>query len=258
MKLARRFVLATALLVSAGVAAQTAGPTEHTAADDTDVSPNEIVVTGYADIVVNGRARRCRPVSDDPLDRVRVASLLDYSMIVPDEQGGYAARRVTEQITGPEFWQRVGIGMGAYRFRAPSADTPMCIGGRADPGSFAGFRRIVDATPYRGHRMRFTAWVATRDARQVSFWLATGGVIEGGPLLNGGNTNNVRFGGDHGWTPVLIETGPIDAKARHISYGFNLQGWGDVWVYQPTLEVVTDPLDSARTGDRIVIGYDKG
>lgn len=219
--------------------------------------PNtEIVVSAFPnhDIVVNGRARHCTPAAGDPLDSVSVPGWLDYMMIVPDDQGGFVARRADEQITGPEFWQRVGINIGAYRFRAPSADKPMCIGGRGGPNGHGGFRRIVDAAPYRGHRMRFTAWVATGDAGQVNFWLATGPLLEGGRILNGGNTNDVRFGGDHDWTPVLFETGPIDEHARHISYGFNLQGSGDVWIYEPKLEIVTDQPDAARTDDLIVIG----
>jgi hypothetical protein len=189
-------------------------------------------------------------------------------MIVPDEQGGFVGTRVTERITGPEFWQRVGIGMGAYNFRAPKVGKPMCIGGRGGGDSFGGFRRIVDAAPYRGYRLRFTAWVATRSAGQVSFWLAAGSdqlpagdehPNEARPpkrdrLLNGGNTNNVPFRGNHGWTPVLIETGPIHTNADHISYGFNLQGSGDVWVHEPRLEIVVDQPENARTDDRIVIG----
>ena len=131
------------------------------------------------------------------------------------------------------------------------------------------FRRIVDATRYRGHRLRFTAWVATRRAQQVSFWLAAGTewrekrrqfeVLRTpfNALLNGGNTNNIPLSGDHGWTPVLIETGPIHKDAHHISYGFNLQGSGDVWVYQPKLEIVTDAAAGSRSDDLIVIGHDE-
>jgi hypothetical protein len=220
-----------------------------------ETGANEIVVTGFGDIVVNGRARRCRPAPRDPLDQVRVPGWPEYLMIVPADGGGFIARRANERITGPEFWQRVGVNMGAYRFRAQSADKPMCVGGRGGPQGFAGFRRIVDAAPYRGHRMRFTAWVATGDADQVNFWLAAGSLPEGGDTLNGGNSNHVRFSGDHGWTPVMFETGPIDALARHVSYGFNLQGSGDVWVHQPLLEVVADPVESARTDDVIKVGY---
>ena len=153
--------------------------------------------------------------------------------------------------------------MERYVFRTPPDGKPMCVGGRNEEAGFAGFRRILDAAPYRGHRVRFTAWVATGRAGQVNFWLAAGTVWRMVPklserplpnqLLNGGNTNHVRFGGDNGWTPVLIETGPIHQDAHHISYGVNLQGSGDVWVYQPKLEIVTDGKDTAGQ-DLIMIG----
>jgi hypothetical protein len=261
--------IAVALLAACPVPAQTGA------------SASEIVVGvfTYSDIVVNGRARRCQPRAGDPLDKVNVPVDLDphtgmprpiHLAIVPDGRGGYVAGPNSEQISGPEFWQRVGVGMDQYVFRAPSNGRPMCLGGRrgSEEGSrFAGFRRIVDAAPYRGHRLRFTALVATGRAKQVSFWLAAGDdwdrVVRGPvrqpvpELLNGGNTNNVRFGGNNDWTPVVLETGPIDPQAHHVSYGFNLQGSGDVWVHEPRLEVVPDQPGGADPGDRIVIGRDQ-
>ena len=246
----------TAALFSVGIGPSAA---QTSAANPDDVSENEIVVTGFPEIVVNGRATRCQPVAGDPLDDVNIQVQMDphtgmpmpaYLAIVPDGGNGYVSVPNNEQITGPDFWQRVGVGMDQYVFRAPSANRPMCLGGRSGINQFAGYRRIVDATPYRGHRLRFTAWVATGRARQVNFWLAAGTEWKERPrrfertpsnaLLNGGNTNGVPFGGDHGWTPVLLETGPIHQDADHISYGFNLQGSGDVWVYDPKLEVVAD------------------
>jgi hypothetical protein len=237
--------------------------------DDARLPQAEIVVDGVRDIVVNGRARRCRAVADDPLNDVKRADGPELMAIVPDGSGGYVSAPNAEQITGAEFWQRVGVGMSAFVFRGPSAGKPMCVGGgEVGTNNFAGFRRIVDATPYRGHRLRFTAWVATGRARQVSFWLAAGTEWRQKPpplkgkrtpfnkLLDGGNTNSVPFGGDHGWTPVLLETVPLPEDADHVSYGFNLQGWGDAWVYDPRLEVVDQP-EGSRTGDRIVIGRDQ-
>lgn len=248
MTLARHAWPALALLALPGASAAQSG-----APDEAPAPGGEIVVSAFPnnDIVVNGRARRCRPAAGDPLDRVSVPGWLDYMMIVPDGGGGFVAKRVTEEITGPEFWQRVGIHMGSYSFRAGSGDKPMCIGGRGGPDSFGGFRRIVDAAPYRGHRVRFTAWAATGDAGQVSFWLASGLQLK--RLYDGGNTNNVPFGGNHDWTPVLLETGPIDEAAEHISYGFNLQGSGNVWVHEPKLEIVEQP-EERRTDDLVVIG----
>jgi hypothetical protein len=244
-----------------------------------DEAENEIVVSASSieEIVVNGRAARCRPAAGDPLDAVRVRSEIDphsgqprpaYLAIVPDGSEGHVAVPNAEQITGPDYWQRVGLGIDRFVFRGPSAGMPMCIGGRSGDDRFAGFRRVVDAAPYRGHRLRFTARVATGRARQVNFWLAAGTVWRDKPrrserprpnqLLNGGNSNGAPFGGDRGWTTVVLETGPIDADAHHVSYGFNLQGSGDVWVDRPRLEIVAD-----RPGERaeellVMIGPETG
>ena len=76
-------------------------------------------------------------------------------------------------------------------------------------------------------------------------------------LLNGGNTNEVRFGGNSDWTPVVFETGPIHSQADHVSYGFNLQGSGDVWVSEPKLEIVASQPAGAPSDDLVVIGLDK-
>lgn len=220
---------------------------------------SDIVVTAVRDIVVNGRARHCYPRPGDPLDKVNVRSPLGregQSAIVPAGGGGFSLEPNAEQITGPEYWQRVGRSIGQYVFRGSSRGGPMCVGGNMpDPHTYAGFRRITDAAPYRGKRIRFTAWVATGEARLVHFWLAAG--TEQRKLYNGGNTNNRPWGGNHGWTPVLLETGPVAEKAEHISYGFNLEGAGDVWVYKPKLEVVNDELPGAGGGDLIIIGGDK-
>lgn len=218
---------------------------------------------------MNGRARHCRPARGDPLDAVDLGDAPELRAVLPDGSGGYVSVPNAEQLTGPDYWQRVGVRMDEFDFRSPSEGRPMCVGGRAAPEGFAGFRRIVDATPYRGRRLRFTAWVATGKARQVSFWLAVGTEwrtnappplsrkkTQFNKLLDGGNTNDVPFGGDHGWTPVLLETGPLPEDAHHVSYGFNLQGSGDVWVYRPKLEIV-DPAEDGRTGDLIIIGHDQ-
>ena len=128
----------------------------------------------------------------------------------------------------------------------------MCIGARGpDAEGFAQFRRIVDAAPYHGKRVRFTGWVATGGARLVRFWLAAGDTHR---LFNGGNTNNQPWGGDHGWTPVLLEMGPVSERAPHISYGFLLYGQGDVWVYNPRFEIVTDEPAGSRSDDVAIIG----
>jgi hypothetical protein len=220
---------------------------------------SDVVVTAVRDVVVNGRARHCYPRPGDPLDKVNVNSDLGrtgQSAIVPAGEAGFALEPNAEQMTGPDYWQRVGRSIEYYVFRGSFHGGPMCVGGSMpDPNTYGGYRRILDAGPYRGKRIRFTLWVATGQARSVHFWLAAG--IGERKLYNGGNTNNRPWGGNHGWTPVLLETGPVAEKAEHISYGFNLEGPGDVWVYKPKLEIITDEPLGAPAGDLIVIGSDK-
>lgn len=248
----RCLIVAASVSLAAGLAyAQSAQ--DHR--QDQDASSPDIIVTGTRDIVVNGRARRCRPLKGDPLDAVVAnwpGAPTQHVAVVPIEHGRFRIEPNAEQITGPDYWQRVGIGIDQYNFR--SADRqPMCIGGRApDVQSYAGYRKIIDAKPFRGKRVRFTAWVATGNAFRVGFWLAAG--TGNRALSNGGNTTNKPWGGNHGWTPVFLETGPITAKAEHISFGFDLQGPGDVWVYKPQFEIADDQPFGSVSGDIVIIG----
>jgi hypothetical protein len=62
------------------------------------------------------------------------------------------------------------------------------------------------------------------------------------------------FSGSRGWTPVLLEIGPIDDRAGHLSYGFNLEGGGDIWVYDPKLEIVANRSPDTTDEDLFLIG----
>lgn len=260
MKTMRRPMLAMSAILLAFWPVAVAGQAGSKQAPGSAPEWPEIVVDGWRDIVVNGRARRCTPLPGDPLDKVDVSPSFGeksrLSEVIPVGPGRFAFEANDEKITGPDFWQRVGVGIDQYVFRAPRGGKPMCIGGRMpDSGDFAGFRRIVDAAPFRGRRVRFTAWVATGEAHAVTFFLAAG--YKQRTLYNGGNTNNRPLGGNHGWTPVLLEIGPVPDGAAHISYGFHLHGPGDVWVYKPKLEIVTDEPPQWRKGDFTIIGTGK-
>jgi hypothetical protein len=226
---------------------------------DPNPSGPEIVVNGaLEDIVVNGRARHCYPLRKEPLDSFDASPFgkRSQSVVLPVGNGKFALLPDEEQVTGPTYWQRVGTGIDQYIFRAPSNGSPLCIGAKgAGPEGFAQLRRITDAAAFRGKRVRFTAWAATNRASLVRFWLAAGTRSK---LTNGGNTDNQHWGGSHGWTPILLEFGPVSKAAAHISYGFLLYGDGDVWLYNPKLEVVTDERAGSRTGDIAIIGRSDG
>jgi hypothetical protein len=78
-----------------------------------------------------------------------------------------------------------------------------------------------------------------------------------GWIFDGGNSNGIDWPGSHGWTPMMIEIGPISQQATIISFGFVLSGSGDVWLYDPRFEAVTSDDPYRRRGDVYVIGSDR-
>lgn len=222
-----------------------------------EAEPNKepIFVTGERDIVINGHSIRCRPLHEpiDSFPAIQAWGKPRESIVLSNGKGGFVLVEDNKPVTGPKHWQRVGTGIDQYIFRAPAGRGPLCIGSKWNSAEGWGqLRRITDATPFRGKRIRFTAWVASNKATLVRFWLAAG--YRQSRLFNGGNTNNQPWGGSHGWTPVMLEIGPIEPGADHISYGFLLYGGGDVWLYDPKLEPVPAGEDDGRRGDVAVIG----
>ena len=260
-----RSVGAIALLPVVG-----AGPNGSDAPPD-----NVIVVTGQRlAIVVNGRSIKCRPLANDPQDKVnaspdgserRESVLVPLSdghrfELIPWNSGDAWSRQFFDfkRYGGPDVWRRTGTGIDQYIFRGPKDASLLCIGSKwADPAGFAQLVQIVDAAPYYGKRVRFTAWVASRNATLVNFHLASGDPGAVRLVVNGGNTNNHSWGGSHGWTPIMIEIGPISKYSKFIGFGFLLHGSGDVWLYKPKLETVAPDDPYQRKGDVFVIGKDR-
>jgi hypothetical protein len=237
----------------------------------------QIVVTGTREpIVVNGRSVKCHPVAGDPLDKANVApdgSARHQSVLIPVRGGrsydlipwsnanGNAWSREFfdfKRYGGPGVWRRTGTGIDQYIFRGPLDGFLLCIGAKwPDPRGFAQLGQLVDAAPYYGKRIRFTAWVASRNANLVTFYLSSGNPNKIRLVVNGGNTNTHPWGGSHGWTPMMIEIGPISREATFISFGFTLNGQGDVWLYHPKLEAVESGDAVQRNDDVFVIGSDR-
>jgi len=219
------FLLAAALASSAmTLPAQSPRPTF-------DPDDQDIVVHGTpAYIIVRGRPR-CRPLRDDPYNDVAAPLHHGQSVIAPNRRTGtLELRRDDDPISGPDRWHRAGTALGAFVFRAPGNGSTMCIGAIDDPRGFGQLRQELDAHPYHGRILRFTAWVMTSEAREVRFWLAAG---EHRVLL-GEDASAMPLRGTRRWTPVSLTIGPVPRFATKISYGFLLEGGGDVWVGRPS------------------------
>jgi len=210
-------------------------------------SADEIVVTGKrippADelTVTARRIPHCHRRPGDPADAVHVpAAYTAQRVIAPDKKTNQLSWQIDrEQMSGPDVWQRAGTGIGQYVFRVPEDGSPMCIGAAVDwPSGWGQLRQIV-AIPegHAGKYLHFSALVAARDAALIRFWL--GGFANRGFRGQGGDTSADPLTGTFGWKRVDLVAGPIPYEAGHASYGFLLWGKGDVWLYEPKLEIQT-------------------
>jgi hypothetical protein len=234
VQLRRTSVLCLALAAAGPAAAQEK-------AQDEDAS-SEIVVTGVrkaeGNIVVRG-APRCYGRDGDPFDTVRVPSGIGVQSVVgPDAEGTVRWHADDEPILGPGIWQRTGNAIGDYRYRVPIDGKPLCIGSL--PSATQGFgqlRRIVTADGMHGLYLHFSARVSTRKAGEVRLWLAAGDAHN--RHYRGGDTRKQPIRGTTDWQQVDLIVGPVPSYANHVSYGFLLQGRGDVWLADPVLAVLT-------------------
>jgi hypothetical protein len=236
-----RLTLPTALLLL---------PASAPAAPQDAAHPPDIVVTGTRpDILVNGRLPSCVRRSGDPGDAVDVslAPAGAQMMIARDPASGqFLLARDNDPIGGTD-WQRAGTAIRDYVFRAPSDGSPLCIGAHARfPRGFGQLRQIVDAVPYRGRGVRFSGYIATNKGADVRLWLAVG--VEKRGVIAGNGTPTGSLDRRRGWKPFALEIPYVPKKGWSISYGFLLEGPGDVWVYEPRLE----PLPSRGKGRQLL------
>jgi hypothetical protein len=246
---ARILFFVLALTLTQPAAAQTA----QTAAD-TEERENPA-------ILVVGRLPHCLPRPGDPLDSLDMAPAAAVSrqqvIKLDPRTGRFGIFPDDDPVTGPGIWQRVGTRMDQYIFRVPEDGAPLCLGARSKgPRGWAQLRQVVDAAPYHGKIVRVTMWAATQKAGRVWFWVASGRRHKPGGSRQADmatETGSVEFRGSHSWTPVSLTMGPVRCDQEKISFGVMLDGPGDLWIYQPQIEVIgTQSAKEARRDCRKV------
>jgi hypothetical protein len=161
------------------------------------------------------------------------------------------------QIDPPPGWDRVGRGLDAYEV---SLDPGGGRGGSdcvlvetvREPAerSFAGVQQVVPADPYRGGRLRVSAWVRTED---VTGWAAIYLRINGrkradGPrreILAIDNMSDRRIRGTSGWRrhDVVLD---VPEEATEVAFGAFLNGAGAMRADDFELELVDSRVEVTR------------
>src|SRR5262249_19732096 len=93
--------------------------------------------------------------------------------------------------------------------------------------------QLLDAVPYRGQRVRLSAWIRAADAGTATLWMKTTGVDSDRALDYGRRDLH----GSADWTREEIVF-DVDADARVIRFGLGLTGEGQAWMDDVAFDVV--------------------
>lgn len=110
------------------------------------------------------------------------------------------------------------------------------------PGS-AGIHQIIDATKYRNKRIRFTAFIKTRDVEdRCGLYLSVS--TRGYPTeLDDMSTRPIKGTIDWQQFSVVVD---VSKDSRRINFGTILAGTGTVWLDAAVLEIVGDDVASTN------------
>ena len=145
----------------------------------------------------------------------------------------------------PEGWQSIQhAGDLSYTFKLDRAvrhsGTASLRIESVGPEPFGATYQRVDARPYRGKRLRWSAWVRTEDVRGS----ATGGgavllvqAMQAGAPLAWNHMSDSPVRGTTGWQRLSAEL-DVPAAAEEIEVGAMLHGPGRLWFDDGVLETV--------------------
>lgn len=174
--------------------------------------------------------------------------------------GGALLVLTSAQVAPPAGWEPMGWQTEAYEVRLDRGSGrggTDCVLLRAHPDarpaekSFAGVSQKVPAEPYRGRRLRMSAWVRTED---VTGWAGLLLRIDGPgrEILAVDNMRDRRIRGTSGWNrhEATLE---VPEEAEFVVFGIFLRGHGTVRaddfeldLVDPRVEVTQPPVEELR------------
>lgn len=146
----------------------------------------------------------------------------------------------TAHAAMPSGWHVAGNApqnyeMGTDRAPRPADGWIAYIHARPGASGFGTLMQTIDATAYRGKRLRLTGALRTVEAGKAQMWMRIDGT--GSKPLGFDNMDRSAVRGTADWTPCSIVLDVPDG-ATAIAYGFLLDGKGSVDAKPFRLEIV--------------------
>ncbi len=147
-------------------------------------------------------------------------------------------------VVPPPGWQMAGQTEGFEVRLDPTGGRggsacALLVGTNAAKGAWVAIHQFVDAEPYRGRKLRVSAWIRTEDVAQWGSLYVRLGDVKGRKLLYR-NHRNKPARGTAGWRRFEV-TVDVPESAAGLDFGVFLFGSGTLRVDDFSLEVVGGP-----------------
>jgi len=162
--------------------------------------------------------------------------------------------RTAPSVFDPANWRLIGTQPKLYSLRqdlenAFQGSPSILVESTGDAiEDFGGFNQILNAHVFAGKRVRFSAWMKTRDVtRRAGLWMTITGKMNGlVRSIGGDNMEDRPVKGTTDWQryQVVLDIAP---EAQDICFGALVSGTGKVWMSHPTLEIVDASVPSTNT-----------
>lgn len=161
----------------------------------------------------------------------------------------------------PAGWLLSGEHAELYRMRldtdvvhSGSASMRLEARGNRRNSEWAVTVQMIDATPFRGQRVRLAGHIRGDDLGSGGLWMRVDGILDGEAAgITADNAEDRRISGETEWTlqEIVLE---ITAESVTILYGAMISGDGELWIDGLTLEPAPDADLTAEVTNTIVGG----
>ena len=207
------------------------------------VSPTIVGIRAGRDEVLEAAHRFLGGTGQIPRDTV------DVPFVPTPAKPGVASGLPPEPM--PSGWRRMGmagfrVGLDRAVGRSGGASGHVTAASQA-PEGFGSLSQFIRADDYRGKRLRFSAYVKTRDVSRMGagLWMRVDG---GGGTMAFDNMLNRPLLGTADWTQASVVL-DVPAEAEGIVFGLILASGGEAWLDDVSLEVVGADVASTNTAE---------
>jgi len=165
----------------------------------------------------------------------------------------------TVEAQTPEAWLLTGGNADLYRLRrdveiARSGEASLRLAARGNRrrSEWAVSVQMVDATAYRGHRIRVRGYLRSDDVDSGGLWLRVDGIVDGkAAMLALDNTEDRRIEGTRDWTlqEIVVDIPP---ESVTILFGTMITGDGRLWADDVSFEEVSSSEEVTAAQDPVV------